>query len=133
MSLKSLIWDYFDRVDDYKVKCNLCSSFLKIKGACTSNIGRHLRSNHPTFKLGESRLKPSTNELNVCNFENENVAGIENYQAPVKTVPRKIVQNTISSFYSKKINSEQRSNILIFRLVIKYFFIHIFIIQIYNI
>lgn len=68
MALRSSVWDFFTKIHDEKVKCNLCSAVLSFKSSSTSCLNRHLRVKHPTVNLNETRLKP------ICMNVNSDIA-----------------------------------------------------------
>lgn len=58
----SEIWKFFDPIDDFYAKCNICKTKISYKTS-TSNLKKHMNNKHPTVALPESRRKIVSNYL----------------------------------------------------------------------
>lgn len=65
---KSRVWEYFEKIDNSKVKCNICKRDFKFSGN-TSNLHFHLRRKHLTFSVGEKILENLETEEELDNSE----------------------------------------------------------------
>ncbi|CAG9833257.1 unnamed protein product [Diabrotica balteata] len=45
---KSVVWEYFDKIEDRQVKCRVCKKILKFFGN-TTNLQQHIKRIHPTL------------------------------------------------------------------------------------
>lgn len=43
---KSQVWKHFEKEDETNIKCNLCSSIVKVKDGSTTNLHNHLKRKH---------------------------------------------------------------------------------------
>lgn len=43
---RSKIWHFFTKESENKAKCDLCHSLYSIKGGSTTNLNKHLKTNH---------------------------------------------------------------------------------------
>lgn len=82
---KSIVWDYFKKVDNISARCKLCTKMLK-HGGNTTNLMQHLKRKHILYlqsdttpqcqKTSDTEKPPSTKkriyEINEEQEENNN-------------------------------------------------------------
>lgn len=119
---RSEIWTFFEEIPNSRAKCNFCSQILSYKGGSTYNLGRHLKSKHPSSSsvLGSKKAPgPSNNtsaDAETCSqsqktddMPSTSFSTIEspNNQDP----PRTKIQKTMGTFLAKPVTNKKRDDI----------------------
>lgn len=67
---RSIVWNYFKKIDQQQSKCNLCNKILKSCGG-TTNLKEHLKRLHPTQKLTVELPSESSESVEVVEIQGD--------------------------------------------------------------
>ncbi|CAG9129823.1 unnamed protein product [Plutella xylostella] len=56
---RSALWNHFTLIEPKKAKCAYCANTLSIPTGNVGNLGRHMKTKHPTVALVPERQQPS--------------------------------------------------------------------------
>lgn len=128
----SRVWQHYEKIDNTRVKCNLCKKEFKFSGN-TSNLHYHLKRKHPTFIQYERVLEDFEAEAEA-EIVTEPAVNVEEAIRPstssglmsdevVVEPPKKKLQQTALSFRAAHMSDARRKKIdkLIIEMICKDF------------
>ncbi|CAG5031663.1 unnamed protein product [Parnassius apollo] len=109
---KSLVWKFYDRIDDNKSKCKLCQKVIKCTGN-TTNLFGHIRNIHkaayieivPFQRSSPSEKKSITQSVRESDASSSNETpciGIVNELKSVQSDSETVIPSTSSSQITSK-------------------------------